>query len=202
MTRKEALVTGEKQYYTGRPCARGHFSNRLASTRQCLQCVASSSARWRAENPAIMRAIKRAWRVANPTKVKAYKIASYQRNREANLKRMAIYAADNVPARRVSRKRWEERHPEQVKAIRQRIRSQRRGAEGAFTAGDVMNLYTQQEAHCAACGCSLKDGYHIDHIRPLARGGSNFVDNIQLLCPRCNFSKGAKMPALRPGRAA
>jgi 5-methylcytosine-specific restriction endonuclease McrA len=29
----------------------------------------------------------------------------------------------------------------------------------------------------------------IDHVRPLALGGSNDVDNLQLLCRRCNRSK-------------
>lgn len=38
---------------------------------------------------------------------------------------------------------------------------------------------------------------------PLARGGSNWISNIQLLCPRCNTSKKALDPivwAQREGR--
>ena len=35
---------------------------------------------------------------------------------------------------------------------------------------------------------------HLDHIMPLALGGSNTDDNIQLLRARCNLQKRAKHP--------
>ena len=31
---------------------------------------------------------------------------------------------------------------------------------------------------------------HIDHITPVAQGGANARDNMQLLCPGCNTRKG------------
>ena len=37
--------------------------------------------------------------------------------------------------------------------------------------------------------CSEPNATHIDHIIPLARGGSHTFDNIQILCYTCNFSK-------------
>ena len=33
---------------------------------------------------------------------------------------------------------------------------------------------------------------HIDHIHPIAAGGTNAPDNLQLLCARCNSRKGAR----------
>lgn len=33
-------------------------------------------------------------------------------------------------------------------------------------------------------------GLHVDHIRPVSRGGTNDPDNLRLLCPRCNLSRG------------
>ena len=45
---------------------------------------------------------------------------------------------------------------------------------------------------CAYCGTS--DGpFHVDHIRPLSRGGDNSLDNLCVSCAPSNLSKGAKM---------
>jgi 5-methylcytosine-specific restriction endonuclease McrA len=45
-----------------------------------------------------------------------------------------------------------------------------------------------------ACGCgrSILGGYHIDHIVPIAKGGTSERRNLQLLAPICNLRKGAK----------
>ncbi len=44
---------------------------------------------------------------------------------------------------------------------------------------------------CARCGSREKLEY--DHIVPVSRGGSNTVRNIELLCEKCNRSKGANI---------
>jgi 5-methylcytosine-specific restriction endonuclease McrA len=46
---------------------------------------------------------------------------------------------------------------------------------------------------CAQCGISAND-VQVDHIVPLAEGGSNDLDNLQLLCPACNSRKSDKIP--------
>lgn len=33
---------------------------------------------------------------------------------------------------------------------------------------------------------------HVDHIVPLARGGADSEENLQLLCRTCNLHKGAR----------
>ena len=48
-----------------------------------------------------------------------------------------------------------------------------------------------QDARCTYCG-TLLAAYHIDHKTPLRRGGTNDMENLQLLCPTCNMSKGTK----------
>jgi 5-methylcytosine-specific restriction enzyme A len=43
---------------------------------------------------------------------------------------------------------------------------------------------------CAGCKCCLKaKKYDIDHIRPLANGGTNQIDNLQALCKSCHQDK-------------
>ncbi|MEB0311538.1 HNH endonuclease signature motif containing protein [Pseudomonas sp. 10B1] len=45
---------------------------------------------------------------------------------------------------------------------------------------------------CAACGA--EDGLVVDHVIPVARGGSCKTENLQALCAPCNRQKGKKMP--------
>lgn len=40
---------------------------------------------------------------------------------------------------------------------------------------------------CRACGAT--ETLHIDHIIPIARGGSSDLENLQVLCASCNSSK-------------
>ena len=38
--------------------------------------------------------------------------------------------------------------------------------------------------------CLAKENIHYDHIIPFSLGGSNTIDNLQILCASCNLSKG------------
>jgi 5-methylcytosine-specific restriction endonuclease McrA len=44
--------------------------------------------------------------------------------------------------------------------------------------------------HCSECGTT--EDLTKDHIWPLAKGGSNTVNNIRTLCRSCNSSKGQR----------
>lgn len=45
-------------------------------------------------------------------------------------------------------------------------------------------------------GCDA-DRIEYDHIIPVIFGGRNTADNLQLLCVRCNRSKGARLPEIQ-----
>jgi 5-methylcytosine-specific restriction endonuclease McrA len=53
----------------------------------------------------------------------------------------------------------------------------------------IERLYNLQRARCPICRHGLANGYQIDHVVPLAAGGSTAQDNIQLLCVECNQAK-------------
>ncbi len=55
---------------------------------------------------------------------------------------------------------------------------------------DIGRLLCEQDGKCAYCGEMLPTVYHIDHKTPVARGGTNDIENLHLTCPRCNLRKG------------
>jgi len=52
-------------------------------------------------------------------------------------------------------------------------------------------IFRRDPNECAYCGS--KKELQIDHIIPISRGGTNDPKNLQILCRKCNQSKGAKL---------
>lgn len=86
---------------------------------------------------------------------------------------------------------WKKANPDKNKVWRCARRARKRGAPGHYTAADITRLRAQQGDKCAAphCDTPLAASCSVDHIMPLARGGTNWPDNLQLLCLSCNSSK-------------
>jgi 5-methylcytosine-specific restriction endonuclease McrA len=72
-------------------------------------------------------------------------------------------------------------------------RAKRRGL-GRLPRGTVTRLMSLQRGRCACCSRSIRQGFHLDHIMPLHRGGEHAPHNLQLLCGPCNLRKSAKHP--------
>lgn len=50
-------------------------------------------------------------------------------------------------------------------------------------------VYRRDGGACRRCGTD--QDLTIDHVRPLSKGGANRIENMQLLCWRCNHDKGS-----------
>ncbi|MGI4939613.1 MAG: HNH endonuclease [Janthinobacterium lividum] len=56
-------------------------------------------------------------------------------------------------------------------------------------------LYSEQGGCCAGCFKPMGEDVHVDHVEPLARGGRDVFENLQLLHSDCNLAKGAMSAA-------
>lgn len=64
----------------------------------------------------------------------------------------------------------------------------------------IRNAVAERDSHCCRY-CGDETGpFHIDHVRPVIRGGTNALGNLAYACARCNLSKGGK--TLEEWRAA
>ena len=72
---------------------------------------------------------------------------------------------------------------------KRRLRMKLARLRGDSTARERTNML-RSAGGCAECGsrCNLS----IDHITPLANGGSHALTNLRVLCVTCNSRKGAK----------
>lgn len=112
----------------------------------------------------------------------------------AELEKNRAYKAANKDKHRADVAAWQRANPEKRRIHHQNRRARKRDAGGKLSSGLAEKLYQLQKGKCVCCGEPLGKDYQLDHIMPLALGGSNDDDNIQLLRSQCNNFKRAKHP--------
>jgi len=175
--RVAALACGEKMYFTGKPCKRGHVAPRRVDSYSCSECLRERTEAWAKKNPNRAKEIDHAWKRKNAGRL---------------AQRHAAYAEKNRDALRAYNKAWASRNSERVRNANRKRRARLNG--GVLSANIEMVLRELQRGRCAVCCRRLGGNTHLDHIMPLALGGTNTDTNAQLLCRSCNQRKHAKHP--------
>jgi 5-methylcytosine-specific restriction endonuclease McrA len=107
---------------------------------------------------------------ADPEQARAAARARYQRNRSKVIAQAAAWAAAHPERKREIAREWARKHGRE---------SYRRNRDAGL---------------CGLCGDPVDPSrFHIDHVRPLACGGTHTYGNVQLAHPACNLRKGARL---------
>jgi hypothetical protein len=91
-------------------------------------------------------------------------------------------------------KRYRENNKDKIAHRNRLSKAKRKKAEGYYKIEDIVSKLKLQNGDCFWCLTELNDKFHIEHVIPLAKGGTNWPDNIVISCATCNFQKKDKMP--------
>ena len=206
ISKKIAKEIGLKYYFIGVPCKNGHLVERYASNSACLACEASDEKKKKLKN----------WREKSKEHIEKYE----RDNKEMLSKRFKKYREKNKEKLKIEIKEWRKKNSEYVVEYRKKyyeenkekikekrkqnyeqsrciVRNRRakiKKSEGTHSRKDIEKILFLQKNKCASCGTDVKKNYHVDHIMPIALGGGNGPDNLQILCKSCNLKKNSKHP--------
>lgn len=162
----------------------------------CKSCRAAQKAEYR-QRPGVLareRARLEAAYVANKPVLLEKRKARYAANKAHERAKNREWRSKNLERHRALCRDWARANPEAMRALVAKRRAAGLSAEGKYTASDIAAMRLAQDGKCNCCRVSFGALFHVDHMVPLSRGGSNWPDNLQLLCIPCNLSKGDKLP--------
>ena len=100
-------------------------------------------------------------------------------------------------ARDAEKRRWDRYYRENRDSVIAAARDKAARRNGAptipFTA-DQLEDRLSMFAGCWMCGGERDESFHVDHVKPLSKGGWHCLANLRPACGPCNISKGAKWP--------
>ena len=163
-----------------------HRPERLTYAHLRQLVCADEIARWRKQNRPVLAARQKAYLTANQEKIRA-RIARYHRLHPYSANREKILARNRA-------------HPELKRAVEHRRQAMKAGNGGTYSTTEWLALCDSWGNRCLCCGAA--EHLTCDHVVPIARGGRNVIENLQLLCRPCNCRKGTKTIDYRSSEAA
>ncbi len=94
------------------------------------------------------------------------------------------------------RKEYLRTHPDIARSSAHNRRAHKLHNGGKHTEADIRQQYENQKGKCYYCKAKVGKKYHVDHVIPLSKGGSNTPENLVIACPACNVRKSNKIITL------
>jgi hypothetical protein len=184
-----------------RPCAKCGADYGKGVGRFCSYRCKSQA--FRDANPGKSAAYVRKWRSSNLDRARALGRESDMRRRDRKIAACAVWRSQNRARHIANVLDWQRRNPEKVRAYDTKKTNKRRAQKLATrTEADapaylaiVKAVKSARRMSCYWCNKPTpKNRRQIDHIIPLAKGGTDTVLNLCLSCLTCNASRKAKLP--------
>lgn len=148
--------------------------------------AAERERQYRVRSPERSRESVRKYAAKNPEKVRQW-------SRQARVRRMAD--PERAEVARAKRREYMRRLRQtpgfkaRKVAEEQVRRARKQGAEGVATVAQIAARVAYFGGLCYLCGTEANT---IDHVIPLARGGTNWAANLRPACRSCNSRKGGR----------
>jgi 5-methylcytosine-specific restriction endonuclease McrA len=152
-----------------------------------------NNAAYRKENAEALKQRRLARYAANPNYFRQKALEYHYRGPEKSRAKRQAFQKANPDYWRDYGKKYPEKIREWGRLGAAARRARVLGNGGKHTEADIEALLIAQQGCCAICQIDIRKRYHVDHIMPLSKGGSNDKSNLQLLCRPCNLRKGAKV---------
>ena len=101
------------------------------------------------------------------------------------------YGPDDIKALLFNRERCQQRELEHAHAVMATSAEPTERKREPIPREVKLAVWERDEGHCVECGSDFELQY--DHVIPFSMGGANTVENLQLLCARCNQQKGGRL---------
>lgn len=176
---------------------RRHKLERLAvatNEKICTSCYKPHSEETKA--CAVCNEKERVYRETHHDIVSAAKARYRNKHREVLNAKSREYVIKYPERRRITTHNYRKSKPEMDMIHCHTRRARIKGNGGTYTFRELNEQFERQEGFCYYCGdllyASFDSAVHVDHMTPLSRGGTNYIENIALSCSRCNMKKGAQ----------
>jgi hypothetical protein len=165
---KKCLLCGNRKYYS---LFHKNKNGQLGLAEYCKMCRSEQETKRYIKNKDEIKA-----KVIKYQKLNADKVNENHRKwRKLNPEKVKLHT-----------KKWSDKNKELLKviyAVRNRKRTQ---AEGDFVKRLLLDKLEYWGYKCWICNGSYTA---IDHVKPLSRGGSNWLSNLRPICGSCNSRK-------------
>lgn len=163
--RKEARAKKLPRYFTGKPCSKGHISERWSSSAKCISCHYE-------ENPLQNRPKPTACEKKKSAKLRARKW--YEANKRKTIDRAREWKRQNRDRVRLSEKKWQQKESSKAirfmrDSLRRVLKAEKNGRTESilgYTRGELVSHIEKQ--FVSGMSWDNHGEWHIDHITPIS----------------------------------